>query len=207
MTDRRTQLVADGYDAMAGAWEEFAGAVSSDPRRAWLDELIARTPSGGTVVELGCGSGTDETQELAQRFDLTAVDLSARQLRHAQARVPGARFVHADLLDVAFADGSLDAVAAFYVLNHVPRELLGGLFTRIHAWLRPGGHLLASLGCSDLLGWHGEWLGVPMFFSSHLPAENTRLLRASGFDVELDEVVTIDEPEGPVAFQWILARR
>jgi SAM-dependent methyltransferase len=207
MTDRRTQLVADGYDAMAGVWEEFAAAVSADPRRAWLDQLVACTPAGGAVVELGCGSGTEETRELARRFDLTAVDLSRRQLRHAQARVPEARYVHADLLEVGFGESSLDAVASFYVLNHVPRELLGGLFSRIHSWLRPGGHLLASLGCSDQPGWHGEWLGVPMFFSSHLPAENGRLLRTAGFELRRDEVVTIEEPDGPVAFQWILARR
>ena len=33
------------------------------------------------------------------------------------------------------------------------------------------------------------------------------LVRAAGFDVLEDAVVSIDEPEGPVEFQWILARR
>jgi SAM-dependent methyltransferase len=200
-------LVADGYDAMAGAWEEFTSGVSADPRRSWLEELIAHTPAGGAVVELGCGNGTDETRELARRFDLTAVDLSREQLRRAQVGVPEAQFLHGDLLEVEFAARSLDAVAAFYVFNHVPRDLLAGLFARIAGWLRPGGHLLASLGCSDLPGWQGEWLGVPMYFSSFPPAENARLLRGAGFELVRDEVVTIEEPEGPAEFQWILARR
>ena len=94
MSDPRALLVAEGYDAMAGAWEEFTSGVSADPRRSWLGELVARTPAGGAVVELGCGNG----------------------------------------------------------------------------------HLLASLGCT-------------------------------GFELVGDEVVTIEEPDGPVAFQWILARR
>ena len=207
MTDARALLVAEGYDAMADAWHEFAAAVSADPRLEWLGELIARTPAGGAVVELGCGNGTAETAELARRFDLTAVDLSREQLRRAQARVPEARFVHADLLEVEFAAGSLDAVAAFYVFNHVPRDLLAALVARIHGWLRPGGHLLASFGCSDVPGWHGEWLGVPMYFSSFPSAENARLVESAGLELVRDEVVTIEEPSGPVEFQWILARR
>jgi SAM-dependent methyltransferase len=209
MSDARALLVAEGYDAMADAWQQFAAGVSADPRLEWLGELVARTPADGTVVELGCGNGTPETAELARRFDLTAVDLSCEQLRRAQARVPKAKFVHADLLEVEFAAGSLDAVAAFYVFNHVPRELLAGLFARIHGWLRPGGHLLASFGCSDDPGWHGEWLGVPMYFSSFPPGENARLLTAAGFVLVRDEVVAIEEPEpsGSVEFQWILARR
>jgi hypothetical protein len=36
---------------------------------------------------------------------------------------------------------------------------------------------------------------------------NSRLVRAAGFAVERDEVITMHEPEGPVTFQWILARR
>ena len=207
MSDARALLVAEGYDAMADAWQEFAAGVSADPRLEWLGELIARTPVGGTVVDLGCGNGTSETAELARRFDLTGVDLSREQLRRAQARVPEAKFLHADLLEVEFAADSFDAVAAFYVFNHVPRDLLAGLLARIHAWLRPGGHLLASFGCSDDPGWQGEWLGVPMYFSSFLPAENSRLVDSVGFELVRDEVVAIEEPAGPVEFQWILARR
>ena len=37
-----------------------------------------------------------------------------------------ARFVHADLTTLELDEGSVDAVASFYALNHVPRELLAG---------------------------------------------------------------------------------
>src|ERR1051325_3850344 len=51
---------------------------------------------------------------------------------------------------------------------------------RIHGGLRPGGHLLASFGCSDVPGWDGEWLGVQMYFSSFPSAENSRLVESAG---------------------------
>jgi SAM-dependent methyltransferase len=206
MSDRRTSLVAAGYDKMADTWEAWSACVTDDPRHAWLDALLAVLPPDARVVELGCGNGTRETRELAARARLTGVDLSEAQLRRARERVPDAEFVHGDLTTIEFDSRSLDAVAAFYVLNHVPRELLPELFDRMHRWLRPGGHLLATLGASDLPEWEGEWLGVPMFFSGHPPEINARLLREAGFALVRDQVVTITEPEGAVSFHWVLAR-
>ena len=205
MSDPRTRLVGAGYDAMADTWEEWSSQVSDDPRHEWLDELLAVLPEDARVVELGCGNGTRETRVLAERARLTGVDLSEEQLRRARERVPGAEFVRGDLTSIEFDAGSLDAVVSFYVLNHVPRELLPGLFARIHNWLRPGGHLLTVLGASDLPGWHGEWLGVPMYFSSFAAETNSQLLREAGLELERDELVTISEPEGDVTFQWVLA--
>jgi SAM-dependent methyltransferase len=207
MSDPRTELVGAGYDAMADTWEKWSSQVEGDPRAAWLDELLAVLPSEARVVELGCGNGTRETRVLAERTQLTGVDLSEEQLRRAREHVPGAEFIRGDLTTIEFERGSLDAVVAFYVLNHVPRELLTGLFERIHAWLRPGGHLLAVLGARDVEGWQGEWLGVPMFFSSYAPETNTQLLRHAGLEPVRDETLAIAEPEGEVTFQWVLARR
>lgn len=205
MSDPRTRLVGAGYDAIADVWEEWSARVADDPRGEWLAKLIALVPAGGHVVELGCGNGRPETLELAQRYRLTGVDLSYEQLRRARERVPDAEFVQADLTTVEFEPGSLDAVCAFYVFNHVPRELLPGLLARIHSWLRPGGILLVVFGSGDLEDWQGDWLGVPMYFSSFLPEQNLRLL--GPFELVEDEVVTISEPEGRVSFHWVLARR
>jgi SAM-dependent methyltransferase len=205
MSDPRTRLVAAGYDAMADTWEEWSSEVSDDPRHEWLQKFADGLPEHADVVELGCGNGTPETRALAERFRLTGVDLSSEQLRRARARVPEANFVEADLTTVEFPAESLDGVCAFYVLNHVPRDLLPELFARVHGWLRPGGHFLATLGASDIENWEGQWLGVPMYFSGHDPARNRELL--SAFDLVEDEVVTISEPEGPVTFHWILGRR
>jgi SAM-dependent methyltransferase len=205
MSDARTQLVADGYDTMADTWEQWSSHIGNDPRRDWLGKLVAGLEPGSTVVELGCGNGTAETRALAERFDVTGVDLSEEQLRRARERVPRMTFVQADVTSVEFAEASLDAVCAFYVFNHVPRELLASVFERIHGWLRPGGLFLASLGASDIEGWHGDWLGVPMYFSSFTPERNRELL--APFDMLEDEVVTISEADGAATFHWVLARR
>ena len=207
MSDPRTTLVAAGYDTMVETWEAWKAQIRDDPREVWRDELVARLPAGARVVELGCGGGTEETRVLAERFRLTGVDLSEEQLRRARRRVPAARFVHADLTDLELAPGSVDAVASFYVFNHVPRELLEGVFQRIHGWLAPSGLLLATLGASDNPGWTGDWLGAPTYFSGFEPDTNRRLLAEAGFELLRDELVTIREPEGEATFHWVLARR
>ena len=207
MSDPRTILVAAGYDAMADTWEAWKAQITDDPRDEWCDELLARLPRGARVVELGCGGGTDETRRLAGRFRLTGIDLSAEQLRRARGRVPGVEFVHADLTELDVPPGSFEAVAAFYVLNHVPRELLARLFARVHRALVPGGLFLTTLGASDLPGWTGEWLGAETYFAGFEPATNRRLLADAGFELLRDEVVTIREPEGAATFHWVLATR
>lgn len=207
MSDPRTSLVAAGYDAMIDTWEAWKARIEDDPRAEWCGELLERLPTGARVVELGCGGGTDETRGLAERFRLTGVDLSEGQLRRARERVPAAGYLLADLTTVEFPTGSLDAVASFYVLNHVPRELLAGLFDRIHGWLGPGGLLLATLGANDLAGWTGDFLGAPSYFSGFPPETNRLLLAEAGFEPLRDELVTIREPEGAVAFHWVLGRR
>ena len=172
-----------------------------------IAELIRRLPLEGRLLDLGCGSGVPSTKVLAERFDVVGVDFSTAQVEKARVNVPAAEFLVADLTEVEFPDGSFDAVTAFYALDHVPREQHPALFSRASRWLFPGGLFLASFGLADEADWTGEWLGVPSYFSSHAPDVTRRLLTAAGFELEIDEIVEIVEPEGAESFLWILARK
>jgi len=207
MTDPRVVIVEQGYDRIADRFAAWREEIDGDPRAEWAADLMSRLPEGAQVLELGCGSGSAETLELAQRCRLTGVDVSGEQIRRARERVAGADFVQADFLELELPSGSFDAVCSFYVFNHVPREHLGPLLGRIAGWLRPGGLALNAFGASDLEGWTGDWLGAETYFSSYEPPENRRLVEAAGLTVVRGEVVEFVEPEGPVRFQWILARR
>jgi SAM-dependent methyltransferase len=206
VSDPRVELVGRGYDAMIDTWEDWVAQIDDDPRHQLAADLASRLSAGARVLELGCGGGTSETRDLARRFRLTGVDVSARQLERARERVPQATFVLGDFTALELDAGSFEAVVAFYSWNHVPRELLPGLLDRITTWLVPGGWLLTAFGTIDEEGWTGDFLGAPTFFSSFPPARNSELVRAAGFAIERDEVVEIVEPEGPQRFQWVLAR-
>jgi cyclopropane fatty-acyl-phospholipid synthase-like methyltransferase len=158
------------------------------------------------VLDLGCGAGLPSMRRLAESFSVVGVDISAEQIARARRNVPGAQLLRADVREVDFRTASFDGVCALYSIAHVPREDHAGLFASVRRWLRPGGVFLASLGTGDLAAWSGEWLGVPMFFSSYSAAENRRLLAAAGLEAVRDEVVTMREPEGDATFLWVIGR-
>ena len=206
----RARILAElGYEAIAERYLAAVEATEGDPRLRFLGELAARLPGDAEVLDLGCGAGDPNARLLAQRFRVTGVDVSARQLELARAAAPGATFLHADMLDVELAPASFDAVVALYSLAHVPRERHAALLARVAGWLRPGGMLLASLACGDQPGTIvDDWLGAPMYFSSFDAATNRRLLEAGGFTLLHDELVEMREGGGGAAtFQWVLARR
>lgn len=192
---------------MAERYLAWSSAIVDDPRTQFLCELESHLDAGSSVVDLGCGAGVPSTQALAERHAVVGVDISAEQIRLARQHVPNAEFRCADLLDVSFPDAGLEAVTAFYSLIHVPRTRHAELLLRVRRWLRPGGMFLASLsagGESD--GLQGDFLGVPMFFSGFDANTNRRLLVEVGFDLLVDEVVTMHEPDRDATFHWVLGQ-
>ena len=207
MSEREKMIVRAGYDEIAERYLTWSERVVNDPRARFTDELVRRLPKGARVLDLGCGAGIPSTRILAERFEVAGVDASEVQLQLARTNVPEATFIHGDFSDLAFPNESFDGITAFYSISHVPRDEHARLFVRVARWLKPGGLFLATLGAEESPDWTGEWLGVPMFFSSHGADENRRLLRGAGLSLVLDEVVAVREPEGEVAFLWVLARK
>ena len=203
--DARTRLVADGYDRMADRYGLWAAGIEGDPRDRMIARLLAALPPRARVLDLGCGSGVPSTKVLADRFEVVGVDFSTAQIEKARVNVPTARFIVGDLTEVEFPDGSFDAVTAFYSLNHVPREDHAPLLADVARWLVPGGLFLAAFGLSDEANWTGDWLGVPMYFSSHDPDTTRGIFARTGFELIVDEVLETHEPEGPMSFLWVLA--
>lgn len=206
--DDPKRIVEQGYDRIAERHAEWASRTRTEERERYARLLVERLPAGARVLELGCGTGIPTTRRLAERFHVTAVDLSARHVELARANVPGAEVFQADMARLDLPAASFDAVAAFYSIIHVPREEHAGLFRRIAAWLRPGGVLLAALGTRDVgAEYAAEWLGAPMYWSSHDPRTELRAIEEAGLAVERAEIETADEDGRPISFLWVLARR
>ncbi len=120
MADPRTRLVADAYDRIGETFAEWRERIVNDPRRDWEDALVSLLAEGSRLLELGCGAGSPETRRLAQRFRVTGVDVSPRQVERARAAVPQAEFVCADFTELELPAASFEAVVSFDVFNHVP---------------------------------------------------------------------------------------
>src|SRR5690349_7854397 len=163
------RVVAEGYDRIADRYAEWSTSDVVDPARERnVSMLLHRLPVGARVLELGCGGGGPSTQQLAERFALTGVDLSLRQVELSRARIPGAEFIHADATRLDLPAASVSGVVALYVFNHLPHGELPGLLDRIATWLRPEGLLLATLSVRENRGFYdADWLGAPTYFSGY----------------------------------------
>ena len=201
------RAVAEGYDRIGGQYAEVAAKSLTRQRRKYTDVLLDRLPQGAEVLDLGCGAGVPTTRELARSFRVTGVDISWRQVARARDNVPGARFVQSDMAEARFPPESFDAVAAFYAIIHLPRDEQPALLSAIVSWLRPGGLFVGTLGARSVEADYQEWLGAPMYWSSHDSETNRRMVREAGLQiVSANEETTRAEGESET-FLWVVARK
>jgi cyclopropane fatty-acyl-phospholipid synthase-like methyltransferase len=196
------RLVRSGYDRIAERYAATTceGRTEATYYRSFLDRCMARLPDGARVLDLGCGAGI-VASDMATRSRLVGVDLSIEQLRLARRRVSSALFVQADMTGLEIRDRSLDAVAAFWSIIHVRRELHPELFGRIRRWLRPGGMLFGTFGSGDNPHEEHDFYGAPMYWSHFDAPTNRRLLADAGFRIEqADTIEDMDE-----SHLWVIA--
>ncbi|MGI8689985.1 MAG: class I SAM-dependent methyltransferase [Thermomicrobiales bacterium] len=203
------QVVARGYDQIAERYLVWGAAgIRLRERDRYTTVLLDALPIGAAVLELGCGAGIPTTQRLAERFAMTGIDISARQIALARRNVPNATFIHADMTGLDFPPDTFDAICAFYALGHVPREEHAALLRQIARWLRPDGLFVASFSNDDSAGdIEDDWLGAPMYFSGYDAETNERLVRDAGFDIVTTRPETAEEFGRPTTFVWIVARK
>ncbi len=198
-------LVARGYDRIGPRYADWAAQQASGLLKRHVDLLLSSLPAGSRVLDLGCGSGR-ALKPLAERFRVTGVDISQRQLALAERNAPEAELILADMTRLWQPAGRFGAVTAFYSITHVPRQLHAGLFGSIARWLAPGGIFVASLGSRDDPGSvEADWLGVEMYFSHWNEAENRRLIRGAGLTVQHHTLEVACEDGAPVEFLWVTA--
>jgi cyclopropane fatty-acyl-phospholipid synthase-like methyltransferase len=201
------EIVAAGYDRVADRYAALEGVSSEWPRLRRLEALLADLPSGSRVLDVGCGNGLPALTLIARSHTATGIDISAVQSAGARRNVPTADVIHGDVAAQDFPAASFDAIVAFYVLEHLPREEHGPLFARFALWLRPGGDLLFTTETGDDSGRVSEWLDVPMYFSQFDEETTARLLDSAGLDLVRRDSEFQREGDREVGYVWFHARR
>lgn len=186
-----------------GIAEKYAAQPVADPDA--FERKIAHTraliPPDGTVLEVGCGTGSLALRLAPSAGRIVGVDCSPEMVRIARGKAGSAdhvQFVEGTVDDAPAAPGSVDLFCAFSILHLVPDR--AHFLERAFAVLKPGGHLVSSTVCLGdswipyrpvltVMRWAGKAPWVDSFSSAQLMDE----LRAAGFvDVEEVDVGTKD---------------
>jgi ubiquinone/menaquinone biosynthesis C-methylase UbiE len=102
-------------------WYEGTGLFARRHRPAWhemVDALagaLQALPAARTL-DIACGTG------FATRWlpgEITGIDQSGRMLEIAAERLPDARFVQGDALELPFADGAFERAATMHFYGHL----------------------------------------------------------------------------------------
>ena len=120
--------------------EAYAGRAKAPSTR--LKSFLALLPTGGAILELGCGAGNHAAEMLAAGFRLRATDGSPEMAAIAAQRL--SHPVEAMRFDELDEHEAYDGVWASACLLHVPRDELSGVLSRIHRALKRDGVFYAS---------------------------------------------------------------
>jgi SAM-dependent methyltransferase len=155
--------------AYAGAefWDQFFGqrresGEDLDWGGVWTRPFLVPLRQAGirTILELGCGTGNDAARLAAEGYSVTAIDVSSEAIGQAQAKYGSlARFLVADITQqLAFPDGSFDAVMSNVAMHMFPDDVTRTLFAQVGRLVRAGGLFLFHVNALEDRPLRARWL-------------------------------------------------
>lgn len=121
---------------------EYVGSTVNLNMDDLYHPFLEGLPKGGSILDLGCGSGRDTKAFLELGYHVTAIDASS-QMVTATTHLTGLPVQQMQFQEIDFYE-TVDGIWACASLLHVPMKELGDVVVRLLAALRPNGILYAS---------------------------------------------------------------
>ncbi len=166
-----------------------------------------------SVLDIGCGTGT-QCGDIADSVNrVTGIDISGKLLaiaekRMAERNLDNVGFLQTSVFDERLEPSSYDVVMAFFVLHFF--EDIDAVFERVHELLEPGGIFISETAC---LGDKNRFMGGLLQFAGRLgflPAINlltTQQLEQSLKNTGFQIIEKTRFSEGPEAEYTLIARK
>lgn len=180
MTSAHAERIISLYDRHAATWDADRSARLLE--RAWLDRFLALIPAGGTILDLGCGTGQPIARHLIEcGYQVTGIDASPAMIALASARLPGGTWQVADMRELLLGR-RFNGIIAWDNFFHLGRDDQRRMFPTFAEHAAPHAALLFTTGPAD-----GEVLGTfanePLYHASLAPDEYRVCLAAINFEV------------------------
>lgn len=187
--DERRRKSQEFFDRHARQWDDLVRKLLPTPD--YLEALLAQVPKGGTVLEVGLGTGALLPALRARASRVIGVDHSPAMLTEARRRLAGEGIGGVDLrlgemTHLPLTDGEAQCALLNMVLHHAADPAV--VIHELARVIAPGGVLVLA----DLVRHGQEWVRERMA-DQWLGFEGTELegwLRAAGFSAIRVETIS-----------------
>ncbi|MDF2484482.1 MAG: Methyltransferase type 11 [Herbinix sp.] len=131
------------------AVEYFEKTVDINMQGLW-DLFTEQLPEGGSVLDLGCGSGRDSAYFISCGYDVTAMDASEEMCDLASIHI-GQDVLHLSFAEMDFNE-VFDGIWACASLLHVPSDEIDTILSKVVNSLKINGVLYMSFGYGEFEG-------------------------------------------------------
>lgn len=189
------------YRRHANVWADRRAARF--PERRWLERFVRLLPEGAAVLDLGCGSGMPIGHYLVDSgCVLTGVDASPELIGIAQASLPDADLITADMRDLDLGR-RFDGILAWNSSFHLTPEDQRAMFPVFARHAAEGAVLTFTSGPRAGVAM-GRFEEEALYHASLASDDYRELLETHGFEV-LDHVA--EDPENGGLTIWLARYR
>jgi len=142
------------------------------------NQFLARLPTGGSILDAGCGAGRDLKVFLDRGYQACGIDASTSLVEIAK-QYSGAKCTVGRIEEIADIS-RFDGIWACASLLHLPKTDIESVLRRLKKALVPGGTLFASVQ----EGWGEQTAPDGRFFAHYQLDEFARAVEVADFSVE-----------------------
>ena len=179
--------MADDADRIISLYERHAHQWDKDRTRRlfekpWLNSFLRLLPPGGSILDLGCGSGEPIARHfIKQGYAVTGVELLSAMIAMCKRRFREHSWLVADMRSLSLRQ-QFHGILAWDSFFHLREDDQRRMFPIFKALAGPSAALMFTSGPR-----HGvaiaNYRGEPLYHSSLDPTEYRSLLTEHGFEV------------------------
>lgn len=143
----KTDLTLKYYNENA---EKFSAGTIDAGMEQLQTEFLSYIPEGGTILDLGCGSGRDSKAFLDKGYDVIPLDGSEELCKLAESYI-GKPVICATFQEYE-PDKQLDGVWACSTLLHLEKQNIHDVVKKLTGFLKPGGCFYMSFKYGESSG-------------------------------------------------------
>ncbi len=165
----------------------------------YLNLIVKSIPAGGTILDLGCGTGEPIAQFFIEKgFKVTGVDGSKKMIELCKKRFPNEHWIVSDMREINLQQ-KFDVILAWHSFFHLDHDSQRKMFNLFESHIKPNGILAFTSGEKEGEVWSNNG-GQELYHASLSTSEYENLLKAASFKVLVHK---LRDPECGEATVWV----